>query len=671
MPMIVSLLRFFFIFILSSGCVYTQSLSPLPADGSFAAAGRVQYRPDPTRQLTLSDVLRAPDAFRPVQADITQFGKGQPPYWFRFQVGNGSAEAKLYLIEIDYPFLDSVQFAQISADGRVVQQSRPMSWASRLAERTSGHRNPLFRFVVPAGHSAWVYIRASAGPNRLSVPLRLWTDAGFRDHERFDRTFWGWLNGVFACVVFVGLMLWILLRERIYGYCALYTGAAWLYLISLEGFWLEWIDHADYGLVSAVDFRHLWNYAQLLLGLVFLRWYVLQDVYSRPWVRALYQVSLMAVGIDILLIVLNHHFVGVFENQGYWIAPLVSVNFFAPVVLSAGLVGWIAFRPASRHTHLGQSARMYLLSTAPLLLLTGASLLRNYNLIPDHLLLRPEGNAFAILIEFIILSVGLGYRYKHIADDRRRLTEQTHHQAQEAVQVQLRLQEQEVRALEAQLRLKQEKERIARDLHDHVGSQLSVIASTLDYVGIQSRNEDVESRVASVGNYARDAIQSLRDTIWAIHQENITLLEFRLKLQQFLHKQQELITSCRLVLEPNGPATATLSSLQALNLFRIVQEALHNALKHAAASQITVAYQLSADQTLHLTVSDNGRGLINDQTDAEPHYGLLNMQSRAAEMNGRCEVESTIGHGTTVRVCIWLDGTPVNMPVTQNTTVAV
>ena len=175
-----------------------------------------------------------------------------------------------------------------------------------------------------------------------------------------------------------------------------------------------------------------------------------------------------------------------------------------------------------------------------------------------------------------------------------------------------------------------------------------------------------------MGAFARDAIQSLRDTIWAIHSETVTLPEFQVKIRQFLRKQQDLFGSCRLVFEADGVASLTLTSVQALNLFRIVQEALNNALKHAGASQITVSCQLTTDQLFCLTIRDNGRGFVMDeQLDAEPHYGLLNMNHRAAELNGYCQIESVVNSGTSVSVLIRSDGSPVPAPVAQNTTVSV
>lgn len=608
-----------------------------------------------------------------MQAAIPQFGKGNPPCWFRSVVANPASVAQSFVAEIDYSFLDDVQFFLVDSQNRLIAQSKSIGWSSPLAERPDQHRNVLFHFALPAHQSHQLYVRVFARANRLSAPLRIWTAGAFSLHDRADRTRWGWISGIFGCIVFVGGLLWLLLREQLYGYYALYALTSWLYLVSIEGYPLEWIDRPDYGIISAVDFRHLWNYGQAILGFIFIRWYILPVVMHLEWVKTVYRTALSAVLVNVALLIFDHFLPAVFEQQVSWIAPLISINYFSSILTFVSLVVWIAFRPASHTAIVRESARMYLLATTPLLLLTAASMLRNYNLIPDHFLLRPEGNALAIVFEFITLSIGLGYRYKRIADDRQRLTNETHRQQQQAVEAQLQLQQQELRALAAQLQLQREKERIARDLHDNVGSQLSVIASTMDHVSHQVQEHAIADQVTIVGNFARDAIQSLRDTIWAIHHETITLPEFRVKLQQYIHRQQAVSGSCQLLLNAQGPPTGTMSSLQALNLFRIIQEALHNALKYAESSEIVVSYRLDA-HVLYLTITDNGRGFCTDlRPDNEPHYGLQNMQHRANELNGHCSIRSQPGAGTIVDVVISLDGSAQQYAsaAAENTSVAV
>jgi signal transduction histidine kinase len=94
-----------------------------------------------------------------------------------------------------------------------------------------------------------------------------------------------------------------------------------------------------------------------------------------------------------------------------------------------------------------------------------------------------------------------------------------------------------------------------------------------------------------------------------------------------------------------------LSRGAALALFRIVQEALGNAAKHAHAKRITVRLTRSADD-VSLAVSDDGAGFDPGQLGTSGGLGLIMMRERAGQLNGRFEFESAPGRGTTIRVVI-------------------
>ena len=94
-----------------------------------------------------------------------------------------------------------------------------------------------------------------------------------------------------------------------------------------------------------------------------------------------------------------------------------------------------------------------------------------------------------------------------------------------------------------------------------------------------------------------------------------------------------------------------LSSGTALCVFRIVQEALGNAAKHAAAKQITVRLTRS-DGFVYLVVSDDGVGFDRTRLATSSGLGLITMRERAAQLNGKFEFDSTPGRGTTIRVAV-------------------
>jgi signal transduction histidine kinase len=636
-------LRVLISLLLGVGLVRAQS--PLPADGSFSARNHIQYLSDSLGQMTLMQVWADSAHFLPVPTDIAQLSGRQQPHWFRARLANPTAHPVSLIAEIDYPFLDSTTFFLLTSNGQPLARSKPLSWAMPLRQRPLEHQNPLFSFTLSPRASAWLYFRVKAGKMRLTVPLRLHSALGFVRVDRQQRAFWSITIGLMGFTVFFSLFLFVLLRDRIYAFYGLYVLASLLYLTGNQGYWLLWLDQPAYGFVSALDFPIVSLYVAILASFWLIRVYILPPVIHHRWIRRLYQVSVAGPIVAIGLLLGN---VGAWPLGNGWLKVgvllLEPLCYMIPLLLMPALLVYLSLgRPRPTEQTVTRSARLYLLAIALPLIQVFLGFLRERNLVPDQFINR-EGAAIGSMIEFAILIIALGYRYKRIADERRYLTEASFRQQQLVTQTQLRLQQQENRALKAQLQLQQEKERISRDLHDHVGAQLSVIAA--------NANGSASTNGTSIGEYAREAMQSLRDTVWAIDQPAITLADFRSKLQQYLNRQQLSFACGRLTLAFDIAEEGLLSSGQALNLFRQVQEAVNNAFKHARASQIVVHCQLTSSQ-LTVTVTDDGVGFDPAQlTDNQPHYGLRNLKRRATDMGGECSVESASGRGTRVFVSI-------------------
>ncbi|RYF45993.1 MAG: histidine kinase, partial [Cytophagaceae bacterium] len=143
----------------------------------------------------------------------------------------------------------------------------------------------------------------------------------------------------------------------------------------------------------------------------------------------------------------------------------------------------------------------------------------------------------------------------------------------------------------------------------------------------------------AVVGYAREAIRTLRETIWAINQESFTIEEFEERLNQYVNRYVQQINGLEVDVYIEGDPSEPLTSVQVLNFFRIVQEALSNVIKHAQATHADVRLVTNPNGAFHLTIHDNGRGLneSNDQLD-DRHYGIHNMKRRAEELGGQFRI---------------------------------
>ncbi len=215
-----------------------------------------------------------------------------------------------------------------------------------------------------------------------------------------------------------------------------------------------------------------------------------------------------------------------------------------------------------------------------------------------------------------------------------------------------RLQRQLV-VMEQQAALQHERARIAKDIHDDLGANLTQIAF-LGELAQQDRNEPEKAveRVEKISSTARQAIKSLDEIVWAVNPRNDTLAHLIDYAGQFALDYLRLAEiRCRLDFPDQVPPRELSTDLRH-NLFLAIKEALHNVVKHAQASEVWLRIAPS-ETALDVTIEDNGRGFDPGQTssggtDNALADGLLNMRSRMTEIGGAFQFETRMGSGTKI-----------------------
>lgn len=194
------------------------------------------------------------------------------------------------------------------------------------------------------------------------------------------------------------------------------------------------------------------------------------------------------------------------------------------------------------------------------------------------------------------------------------------------------------------LEIQKERERIARELHDNIGSQLTYLINSIDDFSDTSLNQKDE--LENLGIYARNTIQDLRQTIWAMNKKKVSLLELQTKLNDYLNQNLNFPSAPKFELHFLSENDFEFGPVQALNIFRIIQETVNNALKHGAASQIRIEITYF-NQQVQFKISDNGKGFETNKN-FDGHFGLQNMQKRAKEINAEFDLISEPNKGTQV-----------------------
>jgi signal transduction histidine kinase/ligand-binding sensor domain-containing protein len=203
--------------------------------------------------------------------------------------------------------------------------------------------------------------------------------------------------------------------------------------------------------------------------------------------------------------------------------------------------------------------------------------------------------------------------------------------------------------LQTEQEVQKEKQRLSRDLHDNLGAQITWISNSISQLGAvqpQIPNEKLKRLEEGTG----ELMQTLRETIWVLNKDKISGIEFFDNLVTHAARFIESYESIQMKTEENIDTGIQLHSGQALQLFRICQEAITNACKHAGATVINIT-ALSEGNLLKVCIKDNGKG-FETGIELPGHYGLQNMKQRAAESNLSLTFDSSPATGTAVTVSV-------------------
>ncbi|MEZ4802067.1 MAG: tetratricopeptide repeat protein [Gelidibacter sp.] len=206
--------------------------------------------------------------------------------------------------------------------------------------------------------------------------------------------------------------------------------------------------------------------------------------------------------------------------------------------------------------------------------------------------------------------------------------------------------------IETQNRLQEQRLRISRDLHDNIGAQLTFIISSLDNLkyGFQLP-EKLGTKLKNISDFTTTTIYELRDTIWAMNKNEISLEDLQTRITNFIEKANHATETVnfRFDTDENLPKNLKFSSVTGMNIYRIIQEAINNALKYAEAKNIQVTLK-EVGEELQIVIADDGKGF--DDTTVAYGNGILNMKKRALELNAVIQIQSKLEKGTAITLNI-------------------
>jgi PAS domain S-box-containing protein len=192
----------------------------------------------------------------------------------------------------------------------------------------------------------------------------------------------------------------------------------------------------------------------------------------------------------------------------------------------------------------------------------------------------------------------------------------------------------------------QERARIGRELHDDINQRLAVLAVAL--AQLQSEPSDIQSRAREL---QKDLAEISSDVQALTHELHSSSLEYMGVCAGMKSWCKVFAERQRVEVDFRGDVTSVLTPEIGLTLFRVLQEALHNVIKHSGVKHAEVRLREDSGE-IRLTVRDLGRGFDIDAATQRSGLGLTSMRERVRLVNGTITIDSKPRAGTTIHVCV-------------------
>lgn len=608
----ISFFILFFAFILRGG---TPPQVLQWADKDLKLSGYISILEDEKGDETIKEILR--DSFnnkwKPYRSDYLQLGYTKSYVWLRVDINFAEIPTEKLYWWFDMSTPQDVQFYQI--ENNSVQKYVQTGIDFPFVQRDILNRLLIFSFQPTKAGKTTILARFHSEVGSTVGYSYLNSISAFSDA---DRKITGWWLAIFAFMLFGSLLswgLWIAFRERIYAYYGAYVLCALMFLISVNGFGYEWFWRNSPVLANAT--KVVWTYGLLGFLLLFVYRLLIDVLKTYKWLKQLVRFDTGLLMIATLIALNFRSFPLSFLPKFLYFGNLTIIICFLTVFLMLSIGVYKRYQPAY----------YFLGAFLPVALAGIIVMLRNANILHAPIFQSTFLLVSAFCIEIVLLFLVLLKRFQMLLKNQ-----------QEKIHIEF----------ESQMRLQHERERISRDLHDNVGAQLSYIISNIDHI-VETKNKD-NNRLDDVSDTAKNAILNLRETIWAINNEQITVEDFYDRFKLYATNQIKNRIGVHLIFNENIVHNHTLHPNQALNLYRICQEALTNALKYANANTLEVFIQANENPYFQFYLKDDGVGFDFDEN--TEGYGFKNMKARAEEMGASLNLKSEKGQGTTVEIIL-------------------
>ncbi|MFW5431230.1 MAG: histidine kinase [Methylophilaceae bacterium] len=204
-----------------------------------------------------------------------------------------------------------------------------------------------------------------------------------------------------------------------------------------------------------------------------------------------------------------------------------------------------------------------------------------------------------------------------------------------------------------QKHIEEERRSLARELHDGLGQHVTAIKTFAVAIASQTKEKapEVATSAQTIVQSANHIYDGMHNIIKQLRPGSLDNLGLEETLKDLVRGVQSQYADLTISLNLSGKLNDLGETLN-INVYRIVQESINNAIKHAQASELNIDLALTNNDSLQLTIKDNGQGMDIDAVDQSNHFGLLGMRERVQGFHGSFGINSEIGQGTIIDINI-------------------
>ena len=484
--------------------------------------------------------------------------------------------------------------------------------------------NRLFIFPLEAGYQSVYLIKVDKRAESLQLNVQILNSEQLFQKSTKENLIAGILWGIIILVIVFVCFMYITVREKLYLHYLLYLLIAALWIAADKGYGYQflWFEFPDFANRARPVFNLIFNIMIIQLMQSFIN-----QKRESPFYKPLYITKIASFILALCFLILPT----VFHSFSYWfLGALLLLGIFTVILCSLSLAEEIVKRNKAAWFYSISIFMLIVFSVAELIIHSGKA---NYELY----YLSNFGIQTGLAIEIIVLNFGLAHRFNSYKNDKETLLIEVNKKQNELTE----------RIIETQ---ETERRKIADQLHDDVGSMISLAILQISTVIDKQKSQDISKMNLEK---SMKVLYSVSDTI---RNMSHTLTPLAIEKYGFKNAIIDLVASINLtnkihvenvILGFENTENYTSNFLN--DMYRIVQELLNNTIKHSEASHCLIQL-IEHEDALSLLIEDNGKGLNYDQPKMKNGVGLNNIKSRVEYFKGQIEFSKKVEGGTLINI---------------------